>query len=189
MQKAEKQDVLLERWHVLPCSGWRVACKIPESSRHGCSTVRALPIRSSWSIEPKNFSAFRLLLLQLLQAKPLPAADGFLHDACIRCSDVFREKGQAQRRPSSSTMNSQADLCRNFSHSRAFLKVTIPVNETRWSRSRTSFASSSEPPADENGRQFPRVRPHDLSVSSMRRAGGSPRSAQLRKIEYAAEIS
>ena len=27
-----------------------------------------------------------------------------------------------------------------------FLKVTIPVNETRWSRSITAFACSSEPP-------------------------------------------
>src|SRR5215469_5568729 len=97
----------------------------------------------------KNFSAVSVVTSAIsLSETPRDAAIASATMRVCAGSQRFPRKGVGARYGESvSTMNFQSGIstatCRTAT---PFLKVTIPVNETRWSRLRTSFASLNVPP-------------------------------------------
>src|SRR5436190_4812859 len=142
--------VQTDRRAVWGCSDRRVACRVQGSSRHGClysSRVTLLVFHLRLNL--KNFSAVSVVASAISSNGTARVAA--IVSATMRVcagSQRFPRKGTGARYGQSvSTMSFQSGICAATSRTATpFLKVTIPVNETRWSRSRTSFASSSEPP-------------------------------------------
>src|SRR5947207_2377622 len=74
--------------------------------------------------------------------------DRFCHDACVRWFRAFSAKRNGRQIWAIGLHHKfpKRNCAATSRTATPFLKVTTPVNEMRWSRSRTSFASSSEPP-------------------------------------------
>src|SRR6266853_730475 len=136
--------VQTDRRAVWGCSGRRVACRSEGSSRHGClcgSHVNFVDFHLRLNL--KNFSAVSVVASAISSNGTSRAAA--IASATMRVcagSARFPRKGTgAKYGQSVSTINFQSGISAATSRTTApFLKVTIPVNETRWSRSRTSFA-------------------------------------------------
>src|SRR5919198_5814720 len=97
----------------------------------------------------KNCSAVSVVASAISFRETLRAAaivSATMH-VCAGSQRLPRNGTGAKYGQSVSTINFQSGIsaatCRTAT---PFLKVTIPVKETRWSRSKTSFAPSSEPP-------------------------------------------
>src|SRR5439155_16651054 len=91
----------------------------------------------------KNFSAVSVVA-SAISSNDVCRAAAIVSATMRVCagSERFPRKGTGARYGQSvSTINFQSGMCAATSRTDGpFLKVTIPVNETRWSRSKTSFA-------------------------------------------------
>jgi hypothetical protein len=105
--------------------------------------------RFSFAIKPKKLlCGFGCRFRDFFQWNFPRCRDRFRYHARVSRFAALSAKGTGARYGQSvSTMNFQSGICAATSRTAApFLKVTIPVNETRWLRLRTSFACSSETP-------------------------------------------
>src|SRR5213594_2359169 len=109
--------------------------------RHDADATRFIDFHLRLNL--KNFSAVSVVA-SAISSNGTCRADAIVSATMRVCagSQRFPRKGTGARYGQSvSTMNFQSGICAATSRTAApFLKVTIPVNETRWSRSRTSFA-------------------------------------------------
>src|SRR5437588_11146903 len=136
--------VQTDRRAVRGCRGRLVACNIQCSSRHGCLySSRRTVLDFHLRLNLKKLSAVSVVA-SAISSNGTARAEAIV-SATMRVyagSQRFPRKGTGARYGQSvSTMNFQSGICAATSRTAApFLKVTIPVNETRCSRLRTSFA-------------------------------------------------